>query len=201
VRYVAGAWDECERLAAAGPELVTTVAEGRLAAAELVVLVARGRAAAGKRLQQLVDLGGADRYLDMDVAVLEAELATWQGDLGRATSAVQRALAAVEAIEHVDRVSDVIWVCMKGLTVQAERAERARATGDAAVLADAIAVGEVLLERMRAAVAQADRAGLAHDVYLRGWQAKGEAEWTRLQGSSDPARWQAAVEAFSFGHV
>ena len=38
-------------------------------------------------------------------------------------------------------------------------------------------------------------------MHLRGWHAKAEAEWTRLQGRSDPARWQAAVDAFSYGHV
>ena len=36
---------------------------------------------------------------------------------------------------------------------------------------------------------------------LRGWHAKAEAEWTRLQGRSDPKAWQAAVEAYSHGHV
>jgi len=38
-------------------------------------------------------------------------------------------------------------------------------------------------------------------VHLRGWHAKAEAEWTRLQGRSDPKAWQAAVTAFSYGHV
>jgi DNA-binding CsgD family transcriptional regulator len=38
-------------------------------------------------------------------------------------------------------------------------------------------------------------------VYVAGWLTKAEAEWTRLQGQSDPKAWQAAVEAFSFGHV
>jgi DNA-binding NarL/FixJ family response regulator len=38
-------------------------------------------------------------------------------------------------------------------------------------------------------------------VHLRGWRAKAEAEWTRLQGHSDPKAWQAAVEAFSYGTV
>jgi len=31
--------------------------------------------------------------------------------------------------------------------------------------------------------------------------AEAEAEWTRLEGHSDPVRWQAAVEAFSYGFV
>ena len=32
---------------------------------------------------------------------------------------------------------EVVWACMKGLTVEAERAERARVAGDAAALSDA----------------------------------------------------------------
>ena len=36
---------------------------------------------------------------------------------------------------------------------------------------------------------------------LRGWQASAEAEWTRLQGRSDPRAWQAAVAAYAQGHV
>ena len=89
---------------------------------------------------------------------------------------------------------------MNGLSVEADRAEQARAAGDTAALADATAVGRALLERVRADAEQAPRAGLAHDVHVRGRHAKAEAEWTRLQGHSDPA-WQAAVEAFSYGHV
>ena len=38
-------------------------------------------------------------------------------------------------------------------------------------------------------------------MHVRGRHAKAEAEWTRLQGRSDPARWQAAVDAFSYGNV
>ena len=90
---------------------------------------------------------------------------------------------------------------MKGVTVEAERADRARAAGDAAALNDATAVGQGLLERVRAVVEQAHRVGVAHYVHLRGCHAKAEAEWTRLQGHSDPKAWQAAVEAFSYGHV
>ena len=201
VRYLTGDWDECERLATAIPELVTTLAVAELAAEGLAVQVARGRSVAPKRLSRLVELTGADPNLDKDVAVREAESATWQGDLDRARSAVQRALAAADAIEHIDQALEVAWVSMKGLTVEAERAEQARAAGDTATLTDATAVGRALLERIRAAVEQAHRTGFAHGVHLYGWQAKAEAEWTRVQGHSDPARWQHAVEAFSYGHV
>jgi DNA-binding CsgD family transcriptional regulator len=201
VCYRVGAWDECERLARAVPERVMTLAAQQLAAEGLAVQVARGRSVATKRLHNLVALAGASQFLDGDVAVREAELATWQGDLDRARSTIQRALAAIDAVEHLDKVMDVAWICMKGLTVEAERAERARTAGDAVALTDAIAVGGALLEYAHSAVEQAHRAGINHDVHVRGWLAKAEAEWTRLQGHSDPARWQTAVDAFSFGHV
>jgi DNA-binding CsgD family transcriptional regulator len=105
------------------------------------------------------------------------------------------------AVELPDQVADVGRMCTKGLMVEAERAEQARVGGDAAALDDAVAVGGALLERARSAAARASRAGLAHDVDLQGWRATAEAEWTRLEGRSDPGRWQEAVEAFSYGHV
>jgi tetratricopeptide (TPR) repeat protein len=161
VCYLVGGWDECERLAAAVPELVTTLAAAKLASHGLPVQIARGRSVAPKRLRQLVAFIGVDANLDKDVAVCEAELATWQGDLDRARSAIQRALACADAIEHLDQPMEVIWACMKGLTVEAERAERARVAGDAAAVTDAAAVGHTLLERARTAVKQAPQAGLA----------------------------------------
>jgi DNA-binding CsgD family transcriptional regulator len=59
----------------------------------------------------------------------------------------------------------------------------------------------VLVEGARSAIERGKRTGWVHDVFLLGFHAKAEAEWTRLQGRSDPKAWQAAVEAFSFGHV
>jgi DNA-binding NarL/FixJ family response regulator len=198
--YRTGDWDECERLLAAVPEL-TTLAVAEVVAQGLGVLVARARPAAPLRLRQLVGLAGADPVLDRDVAVWEAELASWQGDLERARSAIRRGLAAADAVEYFDQALEGAWVCMNGLSVEADRAEQARAAGDAATLADATAAGRALLERVRAAVEQAHGTHLAHDVHVRGRHAKAEAEWTRLQGHSDPARWRAAVEALSHGHA
>jgi DNA-binding NarL/FixJ family response regulator len=201
IHYFTGDWDECERLAAAVPDLITTLTVAKLAVEGLPVQIARGRSVAAKRLRQLLAFTGVDPGLDKDVAVWEAELATWQGDLDRARLAIQRALADADMIEDLDQPLEITWVCMKGLSVEAERAERARVADEAAALTDAVAVGHALLERAHAAVEQAPQAGLAHDVNLRGWRAKAEAEWTRLQGHSNPKAWQAAVHAFSFGHV
>jgi len=200
-RYRTGDWDECERLLAAVPELVTTLAAAQVVAQGLGVLVARDRPAAAVRLRRLAGLGGADPFLDRDVAVWEAELAGWQGDLERARSAIRRGLAAADAVEVFDQALEGAWVAMNGLSVEADKADHARAAGDAATLADATAAGRALLERVRADAEQAHGTHLAHDVHVRGRLAKAEAEWTRLQGRSDPARWQAAVDAFAYGNV
>jgi DNA-binding CsgD family transcriptional regulator/tetratricopeptide (TPR) repeat protein len=198
--YRTGDWDQCERLLAATPEL-TTLAVAEVVAQALGVLVARARPAAQVRVRQLVGLAGADALLDRDVAVWEAELASWQGDLDGARSAIRRGLAAADRVEIFDQALEGAWVCMNGLSVEADRAERARAAADTATLADATAAGRALLERVRADAEHAHGTALAHDVHVRGRHAKAEAEWTRLQGRSDPARWQAAVDAFSYGNV
>ncbi|HEX8135249.1 MAG TPA: LuxR family transcriptional regulator, partial [Actinomycetes bacterium] len=196
--YRTGDWDECERLIAAVPEL-TTLAVAEVVAHGLGVLVARARPAAAVRLRQLAGLAGADPVLDREVAVWEAELAAWEGDLEGARSAIRRGLAAADAVEAFDQALEGAWVAMSGLSVEADRAEQARAAGDTATLADATAAGRALLERVRADAEQAHGTHLAHDVHVRGRHAKAEAEWTRLEGRSDPARWQGAVDAFSFG--
>jgi DNA-binding CsgD family transcriptional regulator len=199
-RYRTGDWDECERLIAALPELVT-LAVADVVAQGLGVLVARARPAASVWLRRLAGLGGADPALDRNVAVWEAELAGWEGDLEGARSAIQRGLAAADAVEILDQALEGAWVAMNGLSVEADRTEQARAAGDTATLADATAAGRALLERVRADAEQAHGTHLAHDVHVRGRHAKAEAEWTRLQGRSDPARWQAAVDAFSYANV
>jgi hypothetical protein len=165
--YRNGGWDQCERLLAAVPGL-TTLAVAQVVAQGLGVLVARARPDAPVRLRQLVGLAGPDPVLDRDVAVWEAELAGWQGDLDRARSAIRRGLAAADQVEIFDQALEGAWVAMNGLSVEADRAEQARAAGDAATLADATAAGRALLERVRADAEQAQGTALAHDVHVRG---------------------------------
>jgi DNA-binding NarL/FixJ family response regulator len=198
--YRTGDWDECERLITAVPGL-TTLAVAEVVAQGLGVLVARARPAAPLRLRQFAGLAGADPILDRDVAVWEAELAAWQGDLDGARSAIRRGLAAADRVEIFDQALEGARVAAHGLSVEADRAEQARAAADTATLADATAAGRALLERVRADAEQAHGTALAHDVHIRGRLARAEAEWTRLEGRSDPARWLAAVDAFSYGNL
>jgi DNA-binding CsgD family transcriptional regulator/tetratricopeptide (TPR) repeat protein len=202
IRYEAGDWDDSERLAAAIPDLAPTLAVATLGAAALPAEVGRGRATVPKRLRNLAALAGLNATVDVDVAGLEADHATWQGDLDQAGSAVHRGLATIDASQfRILQDVDDARICAIGLAVQAERAELARAAGDAVALTEATATGRALLERARAAVERAPWIGYTRDIFLAAWLAKAEAEWTRLQGRSDPKAWQDAVEAFSYGHV
>jgi DNA-binding CsgD family transcriptional regulator/tetratricopeptide (TPR) repeat protein len=202
VRFEAGDWDECEQLAGVIPDLVPSLAGAELAAAALHVEVGRGRVTATRRLRDLAALAGLDFNAAVEVAGLEADQATWQSDLERASSAVQRILTSFDDSQaEASQNIDLAWICAIGLAVQADSAERARATGDALALAHAITDGHLLLERARQAAEQAKQTANADDVFVAGCLAKAEAEWTRLQGRSDPKSWQAAVEAFSYGHV
>jgi hypothetical protein len=148
-------------------------------------------------------LYGRHRAFDIWVAKYEAEQAIWRGELERASSAIQLGLAAVGNAARWAEAE--IMLCAAGLAVQAARAEQARAASDAPVVADAIAVGRSFLHGAHSVVEPHGRSWHPNvhprNVHLRAWLAKAEAEWTRLQGSSSPAHWQTAVEAFSFGHA
>jgi tetratricopeptide (TPR) repeat protein len=200
-RYEGGDWEASEALALAVDEQVAALSP-ELSANALPVEVGRGRPRVEQRLATLRSSDGLTRGFALQVAHYEAEYAMWQGDVERACSAIQRGLAVGDAVIWAPQE---ILLCAAGLAVQAARAEQARATGDAAALANALAVGGGLFARARAAVQPLS--GSWHpnadprNVHLGAWLAKAEAEATRLEGRSDPKAWQAAVSAFSFGHV
>jgi DNA-binding CsgD family transcriptional regulator/tetratricopeptide (TPR) repeat protein len=201
-RYEGGDWDTSETLASAVDEQVATLAP-ELSGDALPVEVGRGQPTVERRLATLKSLYGRHRAFDIWVAKYEAEQAIWRGELERASSAIQLGLAAVGNAARWAEAE--IMLCAAGLAVQAARAEQARAASDAPVVADAIAVGRSFLHGAHSVVEPHGRSWHPNvhprNVHLRAWLAKAEAEWTRLQGSSSPAHWQTAVEAFSFGHA
>jgi DNA-binding CsgD family transcriptional regulator len=201
-RYVGGDWDASEALALAVDEQVAALAP-ELSGDALPVEVGRGRPTVERRLATLRSSYGAHRAFDIWVAHYEADHAIWRGDLERANSAIQLGLAAVGNTARW--AQEEIMLCAAGLAVQAARAEQARAARDASALADAVSAGRRFLDRARSAVESRGRSWHPNvhpeNVHLRAWMAKAEAEATRLEGRFDPARWQAAVDAFSFGDV
>jgi DNA-binding CsgD family transcriptional regulator/tetratricopeptide (TPR) repeat protein len=201
-RYVAGDWDASEQLAAAVDEQVAEVAPA-LAADALAVQVSRGRDIVERRLAQLTSLNTPNEALEIWVviwvAIHEAEQASWHDDVSRASSAIERGLEAT--VGAVRWAQEELMLCAAGLAVQAAQAEQARASGDPVLLTDAVSVGRAFVDRARLMGQRADRSVHGRSVHVPAWLARAEAEWSRVEGQADPARWQIAVEAFSFGCV
>jgi DNA-binding CsgD family transcriptional regulator len=196
-RYLAGEWDAAATLAAAVDQHVAALAP-QLAADALAVEVGRGEATVEERLASLTQQYGTYRAMDIFVALSEAEQALWQDELERANSAIQRGRAAVGGANRW--TLEELTLCAIGLAVQARRAEQARASPDGRLLAEAVASAETLLHRARSIAGLSGR--IVHpSVHVPAWLAKAEAEWTRVEGLSDPDRWHAAARAFSFGFI
>jgi DNA-binding CsgD family transcriptional regulator len=194
-RYLAGEWDAAATLAAAVDQHVTALAP-QLAADALAVEVGRGEATVEERLANLTPLYGANRAMDIFVALSEAEQALWRDELERASSAIQRGRAAVGGANRW--TLEELMLCAIGLAVQARRTEEARASPDGRLLAEAVALAETFLRRARS-IAELSGRVVHPSVHVPAWLAKAEAEWTRVEGHPDPDRWQAAARAFSFG--
>jgi DNA-binding CsgD family transcriptional regulator len=196
--YAAGDWDRAERVAVAVDD--RRAAAGPLSAVALFVEVGRGRASAEERLARLAPFRDVDPFADYLAGGCEADLALWQGDLERARRVTQRTVDS--QVKGGDPFAlSLIRPATIGVAVEADRAERARAAGDDAALADARAGGLRLLEHARAGLARARERGRQVGPEALAFLARAEAEWTRLEGRSDPDRWAAAAEAFGYGYV
>jgi DNA-binding NarL/FixJ family response regulator len=198
---MAGNWDDSERLAATFDVMVAMPAQARLSVLALPVEVGRGHSRAAERLKWIRMLG-EDLSVLVGVAAFGAELACWQGDVDVARASIQNALRAYRSVGSHATVP-MIMLCPFGLAAEADRAEWARTVGADEQLAEAKHVGLALLEEARAAARGVLEFGkLADLATLKAAMVKAEAEWTRLQGRSDPKAWEAAVGAFSsYGHV
>jgi hypothetical protein len=195
--YTAGDWDEAARLAAAIDD--RSPIAGGLSAVALYVDVGRARLIPLERLEWLAALGNDDPWIAYHTGGCTADLACWQGDLDRARALVRSTLARVDELGEEGMLS-AIWPAAVGLAAEADRAARARGAGDQPGLAEARALGHELLDRARASVQRTRAIPRRVGPEALAWLAKAEAEWTRLEGHSDPERWRAAVDAFAYGH-
>jgi DNA-binding CsgD family transcriptional regulator/tetratricopeptide (TPR) repeat protein len=193
--YAAGSWDEAERVAAAADERRPSVS-----AAALYVEVGRGRAAAAERLARLAPYRDTDPYVAYLAGGCEADLVRWQGELERSSELARETLGTQEEA-GAPWVLSAIWPAALGLAAEGDLAERARAAGDQAAAKEHRAIGEDLLARARAALRRARDRGRQVGPEALAWLARAEAEWTRVEGRSDPDRWAAAADAFTYGYL
>jgi class 3 adenylate cyclase/tetratricopeptide (TPR) repeat protein len=195
--YTAGDWDRAARLAALIDD--RSPIAGGLSAVALYVDVGRARLIPLERLEWLAALGNDDPWIAYHTGGCTADLACWQGDLDRARTLVRSTLARVDELGEWGMLS-AIWPAAVGLAAEADRAARARGAGDQPGLAEARALGHELRDRARASVQRTRAIPRRVGREALAWLAKAEAEWTRLEGHSDPERWRAAVDAFAYGY-
>ncbi|HEY6709887.1 MAG TPA: AAA family ATPase, partial [Actinomycetota bacterium] len=193
--YAAGSWDEAERVAATADERRPAVS-----AAALYVEVGRGRPAAEERLARLVPYRKTDPYVAYLAGGCEADLARWQGQPERSSELARETLATQEE-SGAPWVLSAIWPAALALAAEGDLAERARAAGDQAAVKEHQAIGEDLVSRARSALRRARELGRQVGPEALAWLARAEAEWTRVEGRSDPARWAAAADAFGYGYL
>ena len=193
--YAAGSWDEAERVAATADERRPAVS-----AAALYVEVGRGRPAAEERLARLVPYRKTDPYVAYLAGGCEADLARWQGQPERSSELARETLATQEEA-GAPWVLSAIWPAALALAAEGDLAERARAAGDQAAVKEHQAIGEDLVSRARSALRRARELGRQVGPEALAWLARAEAEWTRVEGRSDPARWAAAADAFGYGYL
>jgi DNA-binding CsgD family transcriptional regulator len=197
--FADGCWDHAAELADGFAVRVTTIAEARLSAMALFLDVARGSATVAERRTWLEPFLDVDRFTAYIARGLLAEHALWRGDTGEALAEVA---AALDKISHQRGWSpEVIRVAATGLAARADRAALARATGDAEGARSEVTAARPLVEAAREGAVYPRRPGFVLGIEGRGWLARAEAEWRRVQGTDDPAVWQAVVGVFSPGFV
>jgi DNA-binding CsgD family transcriptional regulator len=200
-RYVSGDWDGSEHAADLARRRVSGAFGARLAVGGALAMVGRGRFAEAERL--VTELR-ADWHLDLQIALytgaVAADLACWRGKPEEAARWVSDALGWAQRAGGQWRMAG-IKMGAYGVAAHADIAHRPANRKNPEAVAAAVVEGEKL-------------AAHAHEVAERGtprsgtlgpegkaWLARADAEMGRLRGPNDPARWQAAVDAFGYGAV
>ena len=189
-----GCWNHAQELADGFGVRVTTPAEARLSAMALFLDVARGSPAVAERRAWLEPFWPGDSFGAYIARGLLAEHALWRGDTATALAEVAATLAELDVEGSYG--PPAIRVAAVGLAARGDQARRARAAGDDEAAAAEVTAAQVLIDAAREGAAFPRRPKFVLGVDGRGWLARAEAEWARVQGRNDPQAWQAVVETF-----
>ena len=146
------------------------------------------------RAEQLARGVGGPEWWPRTMAAI-AVLRLWQGRLDDAVSAVSEALASIDDEQYAPWLVDFSSVYPSAARVQADRAERARASGDAGIAADAEAAAARALSQLdeMLAVIPVEH----HPPRGVASRALTGAEAERAAARSDPVAWQRAAGEFA----
>jgi DNA-binding CsgD family transcriptional regulator len=194
--YQDGCWDHAQELADGFGIRVSTAAEARLSAMALFLDVARGSPMVAERRAWLEPFWPGDSFGAYIARGLLAEHALWRGDTGTALAEVAATLAERD-VNRNGYEPPVIRIAAVGLAARGDRARQARAAGDDAAAQAEVAAARELIDAAREGAAYPSRPKFVLGVDGRGWLARAEAEWGRVQGHNDPEAWQVVVDTFS----
>ncbi len=192
--YADGCWSHAQELADGFGVRVTTASEARLSAMALFLDVARGSPAVAERRAWLEPFWAGDSFGAYIARGLLAEHALWRGDTATALAEVAATLAELDVEGGYG--PPAIRVAAVGLAARGDQARRARAAGDDEAAAAEVSAAQVLIDAAQEGAAYPRRPKFVLGVDGRGWLARAEAEWGRVQGRNDPQAWQAVVETF-----
>ncbi|MEV5875223.1 AAA family ATPase [Streptomyces sp. NPDC052101] len=195
--YTLGRWDDCLRAAAeAAAALPATGAF--VAGPALYVAVARGDLGAAERAEALLE--GPFTWMGTLVAgIVRTDAAALRGDAEAAVEGMRAALGALS--DDSGRRPDVaVRLAALCLAAVADRIAQLRRAGDAPAVRRWSDTATELVEQARASAAR-DEEGRPQGPEGQAWLARAEAEWTTALSGPDPAAWEKAVAAFSYGEV
>ena len=199
--YADGDWNHAQELADGFGVRVATNAEAELSAMALFIDVARGHDdAIAERRRWLEPLWPAAEFAEYTSRGLLAEHALWHGDADTALAEIDAAIKA-EADDAHDYGPPVIRLAAIGLCARADRASRARGTGDEAAARAEVEAAGALIEAARAGAAHRRRPKAVLGLEGRAWLARAEAEWRRVTGDNSPEAWESVLAAFDYGFV
>ncbi len=197
---LAGDWDKALATHARARMRVPAVQRDWLQVPTLPVLAARDPAAALALGRHLTPLAEAEAWASHLVMAPIADAHRWLGD-GEAATATVRRIVALKAAGGDEWGLGQLQALGIGLGALADAAAAGALRQDEATVARLRAEGEVFVEHARL-VAQRGQPRLATlGPEGRAWLARGEAEWSRLQGKVDPDVWERSVTEFGFGQV
>jgi len=192
--YADGCWAHAQELADSFGVRVTTVAEARLSAMALFLDVARGSPKVAERRAWLEPFWPGDSFGAYIARGLLAEHALWRGDTATTLAEVASTLAELDVDGSYG--PPAIRVAAVGLAARGEQARQARAAGDNDAAEAEESAARVLIDAAREGAAFPRRPKFVLGVDGRGWLARAEAEWARVQGRNEPQAWEAVVAEF-----
>jgi len=150
--------------------------------------------AAAARLRQIRTVAGRIGSIDnnRDIAQCSAEVAVWAG---RPTDGLKEVTNALSRYQSAAWTIQCGWLLVVGMRACAELAGQGRARRDEATTQSALTAAEDLA----AWVNRTDGTPFADHPYVAttpAARASWNAERSRVSGASDPAAWQAAVDAW-----